>query len=178
MNIVEFGPGYTPAFRYSEHVEDRLDAGANYIGIDVSRSDIKEIKRREGVSLVVGDLGKIPLKANTADELWLLNVFSGRLINNPTILPDGRSITVLSVRRFFEEMVRVLKPNGNIIIGEWAPRIGKIDWIKDYDYEQYGLSKQVYERETLQDFANLQGIRFGIIRNDTPPFFVVLSKTS
>lgn len=178
MNIVEFGPGYTPAFHYSEQVEERLDAGANYIGIDVSRNDIKEIKRREGVNLVVGDLGKIPLKDNTADELWLLNVFSGRLVSNPTRLPDGKSITVLGIRRFFEEMVRVLKPNGTIIIGEWAPRIGKIDWIREADYEQYGLSKLVYEGETLQDFANLQGIPIDIIRDDTPPFFVVLSKTN
>jgi len=177
MNIVEFGPGYCPAFHYSEHVEERLDAGANYVGIDISRNDIKTIARRDGVNLVVGDLGKIPLQDNTADELWLLNVFSGRLVNSPTRLPDGTSRTILGVTRFFEEMVRVLKPNGTIIIGEWAPRIGKIDWIHEANYEQYGLTKQVYEGETLQDFASLHGIRYGIIREDTPPFFVVLSKT-
>ena len=178
MNIVEFGPGYSPVFKRSREVEERLDAGANYVGVDVSRGDIATIARRDGVSLVVGDLGKIPLKDRTADELWLLNVFSGRLINNPTRLPDGRSITVLGTRRFFEEMVRVLKPNGAIIIGEWAPRIGKIDWIREANYEQYGLAKQVYEGEALQDFTSLHGIRFGITWEDTPPFFVVLSKTN
>lgn len=178
MNIVEFGPGYCPAFHYSEHVKARLHAGVNYVGIDISRKDIKEIKRRERVNLVVGDLGKIPLRDNTADELWLLNVFSGRLVNSPTRLPDGTSITALGTRKFFEEMVRVLKPNGTIIIGEWAPRIDKIDWIREANYEQYGLTKQAYEGETVQDFASLHGIRFGIIRKDTPPFFVVLSKTN
>ncbi len=178
MRIVEFGVSSTPVFRYSEDVGKKIESGATYVGFDINRKYIGTISREEGISIALGDMGKIPLMDNIADEIWVLNVFGGDFVNIPEKMPDGSIAYTLGVGRHFREMTRILKPGGKIYIGEWRPRISDSSWMKNDDYSEYGLSKKVYEGEALQEFVEQHGFRFGHIWKDTPPFFIELTKSA
>ena len=130
---------------------------------------------------MVGDLFSIPLQDEIADEVWLLNVFGSSVEDEPITLPNGALWHTLGFSLYFTELARILKPNANLIIGEWyPPREKKVDWLMESDYKSFGLSRHVYTERAFEQFASDYGIRFvlPISVSVTTPFFIVLTKTA
>lgn len=176
MRIVEFGPSSNPIYEYSERIANKLELGTTYVGIDIKSKSFRDTSQEERGRFVLGDLRKIPLLDFVADEIWLMNVFGGDFTNSPERLSDGSLRYTLGISKYFQGMTRILKPGGTIYIGEWYPRIHKVDWIKEADYEEYGLTKEVYEGENVKAFLKEHEMSIEQIEEDIPSLFVVLTK--
>lgn len=101
----------------------------------------------------------------------MLHVLGGNLKTKPNVMPGGV--------RHFTELTRILKPHGNLIIGECLSRIRDVNWLLEENYDAYGLSKQIYLGETLKEFIDKYGIRFDSIINKVfQPFFITLTKST
>ncbi len=174
--IVEIGPNCNPIYDNSGRIREALISGTRYIGIDIRPDDFKYINNEERSNFAVGDLKKLPIADAIADEVWLLNVLGGDFVNSPERLEDGGLRYTLGSSGQFKEMVRVLKPGGIIYIGEWYTRLHEVDWIKEEEYGKYGLTKQIYEGDSLKDFLKQHKMSLSYIHKDTPPFFVALTK--
>lgn len=187
MTIVEVGPSYFSILSLSEVTRNKVKTGAVYIGIDLNQEDLLELRKREvrrsggKICPLVGDLGAIPLQDNTADEVWIVNVLGGTLVNKPIVLPNNTKKYELGWGRYFTELSRILKPNGELFIGEWAPRIRDTKWLMDENYNDFGLSKHNYEGRALEDFTGQYGISLDVISGwdrRNPPFFIALTKSA
>lgn len=172
MTIVEVGPGSAPLYNRSWDARERIEKGAAYIGIDLDPRNVKDIHRGYGLC---GTLPTLPLVANCADEIWLLNVFGG--LNNRPAMQDGRFVYQLSAYPYFEELNRILKLGGKTYIGEWCPPIShSVNWLHEGDYSNLGFEKEVYIGERFEEFVKRYGIVYGYLWEDVTPFFTVLTK--
>lgn len=75
--IVEVGPSMVPAYVISREIRDKIERGASYIAIDYDDKKLETVKREEISKAIAGDLGNLPIKNESVDEMWLLNVFGG-----------------------------------------------------------------------------------------------------
>ncbi len=201
--IVEIGPNINPVHRFSEEVAQKIRSGALYLGIDVDKEAfrreavakeieeiretlatisalLKDVKKPERVKerFVVADVKKLPLHDASVDEIWLLNVFSG-FKNRPEIAADGAQFYHLGLGHIFTELVRVLKKDGMIHIGEFYPRHSERSLlsIADEDYSDLGLEKKAYKGDDLSKFLLEHQMRpFGIHKSVATPFFITLTK--
>jgi hypothetical protein len=176
MNIVEFGSNSNPIVDYSRRIEKILKSGSTYTGFDIDEKAVSLVTPREGMRISVGDMGKIPLENCSVDEIWVCNVFGENIMNSPGKMSD--EIYASEAKKYFREMTRILRTNGKIYIGEWYPRITNPNWLKNSDYSGYGLTKIIYEDKNLQEFMNQHELRTIYTYEDTPPFFIELTKTT
>lgn len=186
MLIVEIGQGVRPIYEYSGEVKRKLDAGATYVGIDLDQPSATyvNIDRDKGCYFgLIGDLNRIPLVGGTASEIWIANVFSGAIRKK---LHGGyyTLVNYTNTEEYFRELHRVLKPNGVVNFVEWLPRVFNIDWLHKTDYIKFGFAKKVFSGKSVHRFIDRYEIAPKAIAlgescvDDTPPFFVTLTKTS
>jgi len=194
--IVEIGPAGlygsgTPASNFSRRIKDSINDGALYIGLDSKEEDLRKFMESRAwkydiQQALVGDMAHLPLADGSADEIWLLNVFSNLDIR-PEIQADGTQTWRINMSSFYKELSRVIKPKGEIIIGELGfpmGGIGAVDYLTDVDFEQFGLKKAVYRGENFVEGCKRLGIieRLREIIKENPftkgvdPFFIILSK--
>ncbi len=194
--IVEIGPAGqygsgTPASHFSRRVRDNIDQGALYIGVDSKEEDLKKFMQSQTLEYdvqqaLVGDMAHLPLADESADEVWLINVF-GNLDIRPEVTADGTRTWRINMQQFYRELARVLKRQGEIIIGELGHPVGGIgatDYLKNVDFEQFGLEKHLYIGENLVEACKKLGIteklreiiKEGRHSDNLEPFFILLNK--
>jgi hypothetical protein len=145
-NIVEIGPSSNPAFNlFSNKTFDNIGNGVTYTAVDCDPKALEEFKHYYGDKgeILEGSLKKIPLPENSADQVWLMNVFGG-FQNPPQRLPDGTLQYTLGLGGTFEELTRITRIRGEIYIGEIYPPIGNVSWLADKDFSAYVLEKIAY----------------------------------
>jgi len=187
QTIVEIGPSINPIFElFSENKTfKKIGKGLRYIAIDCDKKELKKFKKlfnKKEYEAKIGDLRDLPLKSDSVDQIWLMNVFGG-FQNNPKKLPDGTLQYSSGYYDIFQELSRVLKPKGKVYIGELAPPIGKgVEWLTDEDYSGFGLEKKVYKGyKEVKSFVERMGgeaIRYGLPYFGRPNslFFIELIK--
>jgi len=185
QTIAEIGPGPNPVFELFENETfKKIGEGSTYIAIDCSQEEIEKFKNnfnQKGCEAIMGDLRDLPLKSDSVDQVWLMNVFGG-FQNKPKKLPDGALQWSLSLNDVFQELARVMKQKGKVYIGEINPPIGNIAWLTDEDYSDFGLEKKVYKGyEEVKSFLEKMGGRKSISyflqhERDYLPFFIELTK--
>ena len=125
QTIVEIGANY-PIYEMFEGNESmrKIKEGAPYIAINYNKEDLKTVKENKLGQAIVGDIKELPLKNNSADQIWLMNVFSDfqHILKKQ---PDGSKGYTMGLDDVFKELARVVKPGGKIIIGEVYPPITK-----------------------------------------------------
>jgi len=98
----------------------------NCVGIDISKSLIK-IGQEKGINIKYGNITKIPFKDNTFDS-----IFSVRCFINLSFVEK-----VIAM----EECLRVLKPNGHLILYEGVKRgveaINRLPFMKPLKINEY-----------------------------------------
>lgn len=76
--IIEIGPQTCPIYIGSREIEQQIKDGASYIGIDVSEEDLRTVNRERVGRAIAADLAKLPLRDNSVDQMWMLNVMGDR----------------------------------------------------------------------------------------------------
>lgn len=181
MNIVEIGPNRIPVYAYCQYVADKLSMGATYLGIDIKEEDLKDLFRPLRIPnvpmLICADLKHLPLPDNFADEMWLMNVFGG-LVNKPKRLPSGGTVTHLGLGQFLDEVTRVVKPNGTVVIAEYYKHNGGL-WLTAKNYSDLLVRTASYAGNQLPDFFKAYGIKEHVHIDYDPldlPFAVSLKR--
>lgn len=130
--ILEVGPFGTPIYRSSKVVADEIERGALYIGIDKDRQYLLSVLYHS----VVGNLTNLPVMDSSADEVWLMNVF-------------GTIATSIDANSYFNELARIIKPNGSIYVGElFTPA----KWVTQIDFSNFGLERKFIRGRRALDF--------------------------
>jgi len=175
--IIEIGVGNFSAYDISHKLDEEIKNGAEYIGVDLNKEEL-EIVKDGGQEAVIGDLSKLPFKDNSADEIWLNNVFGSgpRLISWRN--SKGGWTYDLGAGKYFKELARVTKPGGEVIIGEYIYPVNDVDKIVDWDYEKFGFDKEVFGGEKLKVFLEKHKISSNLAKygNAKHPFFLVLKR--
>ncbi len=123
--------------------------------------------RRHAGQFVCGNVTRIPLTDGIADEVWLMNVLGE---DDKPLEPE--------LSQAFGELVRILKPEGKIIIGElYTPA----RWLLNYDFQKLRLQRQVFAGDGATSFIEEYGITAWITRHFfipeiKDPFFMTLSR--
>lgn len=183
--IAEIGPGFNPVHKlFKNEIFEAIGKNSTYIAIDCDPEELKHFKDhfKEGYP-VEGELRRLPLKNDSVDQMWLMNVFGG-LKSVPQKLPDGATRTIIGFAGIFEELARVVKKNGKIYIVEIYPPIGNVLWLADKDYSNCGLEKNVYKgRDEVVSLLDKMGYPkcnidhlFNERDVDYVPFFIELTK--
>ncbi|MBU1164978.1 class I SAM-dependent methyltransferase [Patescibacteria group bacterium] len=181
--IVDIGTGNNPAYQWSEKLLEKVEQGAKYICIDCEEEDVLKNPKVQGEDWVVGDIRKLPIKDKSADQIWLLNVFSD-FKNLPDIKEDGTKSYNMGLTDVFEGLERTLKDNGRIVIGEtYTPSRGAAGGLAEADFSDCGLEKKVYKGEELDKFFEDNKIPIEYARDyeeERPehkqPYFMELTK--
>ena len=172
--IVEIGPNLNPIPELSQKILERIEAGSPYIAIGCDEEEIIPSARNKAFPgpAVVGDLVDLPLQDGVAGEIWLINVF-GRLELAPNV----------NIDKCFQELARVTKAGGKVIIGEFSPRSGALDEFEyrdliTNDYHKFGFEKTVFQGQNFQNFWRQNQIPMSVLETVKPenPFFLVLAK--
>lgn len=170
--ILDIGAGETPIYLRSEAVMEKIKNGARYVGLDVDREELR--KGLDGRDSILGDFSRLPLKEDSADEIWIMNIFGGDLTRSDGSLDYYR----VDMGRYFDELIRVLRPRGVIHIGELYTPIRPVDWVVNTDYNSLGLEKGVYAGERTVEFLREHRMHpEGAIFGSDSPFFVTLRRT-
>lgn len=86
----------------------------------------------------------------------------------------------LKARNCLREVARVLKVKGRAVIGELYPPMihTDVNWMPEADYEDMGLTKEVFEGEDFVKFLeeNKMNLSLAKIAGADRPFFLVLKK--
>jgi hypothetical protein len=109
--IVEIGSSYNPVFElFRNETFENIGSGSTYIAVDCDPKALQEFRNRYGQKgrTLEGDLRDIPLPEESADQVWLMNVFGG-FQNTPKKLPDGTLQYTLGLGGVFEELTRIVK---------------------------------------------------------------------
>jgi len=161
MRIVEVGPHYTPIYEYSPVIRDRIRTGSSYIGTCPSNKWIDyTIEKIKGVGgeFIEGMIQKLPLESDSADEIWVMDVFGSWYFKYDVKKTQDGFVCSREedFHKAFHELARVLKPRGKIIIGELlTPHVQ----ILDEDFSHYGLTVE----EFFQGNQTVElGTRYGI----------------
>lgn len=175
--IVEIGTASSLRWT-SRAIQEKINNGAKYIGVDINESNLRDLKE-DGKSVVVGDMMHLPLKNSSANEIWALNVFGENVdyfYGQPTDTMSGK---MFSFNKSLEELARVIKSDGKIIIGETMTPAAKL---LNLDYAKFGFEKKVFMREKLEEFLKENGMPIAIAtklnmsRQGQPSFFLELTK--
>lgn len=172
--ILEIGPGVVSAPTVSEEVFERLKNDELYIGIDYFAGQLP--KHPKFGEYVAGDLIDLPIRSNSADQIWLMNVFGEGDHKWRSVDYDEWELR----DRFLHELSRVLKPDGTVIIGEYnTPAV----WLLDKDLKKFGFKKEVFLKEKVWEFIEKYRITnewvircFGQLQMGAEPFFIALKK--
>jgi ubiquinone/menaquinone biosynthesis C-methylase UbiE len=186
QTIVEIGPGINPIFELFENETfKKIGKGSKYIAIDCDQEVIKKLKfqnsfKQKGYEAMKGDLENLPLKNDSVDQIWLMNVF-GNLQNNPKKLHDGTLQYSSSAHGIFQELTRVVKPKGKVYIGEIILPVKDVAWLLNADYSGFGLEKKVYkgDKEAGSFMEKMGGMPITYFLKDKHnylPFFIELTK--
>ena len=182
--IVEIGPGYNPVFElFRNETFENIGSGSRYIAVDCDQNVLQRFRDHYGQKggALEGDIRDIPLPDESADQVWLMNVFGG-FQNRPKKLPDGTLQYTIGLGWVFEELARIVRRNGVIYIGEIYPPCGNVSWLADEDFSDYGLEKIAHKgHDEVKSFMEKMGGRRAIIdslkdADDYLPFFIELSK--
>ncbi len=175
--IIEIGVGRYPVYEYSAKLDEEIKNGAEYIGVDLSQKELEVVKERTDKA-VIGDLGKLPFKDNSADEIWLNNVFGGGIKPIFWRNSEGSWSHILGADKYFKELARVTKPGGEVIIGEYIYPVWEVDKIIGWDFKEFGFDKEVFDGENFNVFLEKHKINshLGEGGNAKHPFFMVLKK--
>lgn len=171
--IVEIGPGHNPISSLSDSIVGSDDV---YICIERSPFILKSQQVR-------GDLAHLPLKDESTDQIWAMNVFGEQHADFPAVYDPFYSqfreklILPRSTEVFFLEMARVLKPSGKVFIGEiYTPP----PLLPEVDFSFYGLSKEVLIGDSYDRFVEVH--KLGKIKETMIEFsgrdayFLILTK--
>jgi len=180
--IVEIGPNHLPVYRiFNEESIQAIGKDASYIAIDINQEELEKARIGDRGQGVIGDIRELPLADDSADQIWMMNVFGG--FENRPHHKDGKSVYNLGLNDVFKEMARVIKTKGKIYIGEtYAPMRGNLEWMADEDYSEFGLEKEAYKgAEAVRNFLEKKGLNELLLSNlkDTEefkPFFMILQK--
>ena len=177
--IVEIGPGINPVYWISEDISKDNQV---YVGIDISK---KALKENITGSEIQGDLESLPLKPESVDEIWLMNVFGGIIIYDASIHGEeytwpsrdksGQLIIPSQYLQYFIELARVLKPGGVVHIGEYYDP-DETEWIREVNYENLGLEKEVFTGKKRHKIPSSLLSMFLDHRPDC--FFMILKKVA
>ncbi len=172
--ILEVGPGkITGMPTYSREVLNRLENGVFYIGIDYFKSKLPTYNKFG--EYVLGDLIGLPFKKNSVNQVWLMNVFGGGDRRNRPPEWDKYSVR----NKFLAELARVLKPGGQIIIGEDNT---PAEWLREMNFREFGLDEEIFTGTKIDEIIQKYGLSSSLSdRFDRPntwgePFFTVLTK--
>ena len=182
--IVEIGPSINPVFElFRNETFENIRNGSTYIAVDCDPKELQKFKDHYGQKgrTLEGDLKDIPLPEESADQVWLMNVFGG-FQNTPKKLPDGTLQYTLGLGGVFEELARIVRRNGVIYVGEIYPPCGNVSWLADEDYSEYGLGKKAHKGyDEVRSFMEKMGGRRALVDSlkeddDYLPFFLELVK--
>ena len=175
--LLEIGASHWPVFTWSETALRSLRRGMLYINVENFRPKSGLVKSTGLGEDILGDLETLPVSSESADEVWVSNVFG--LQAKPTN----------TTKNYFNELSRVLKPDGRIyIVGWYTPRDSA--WLQKEDMAQYNLqTEDIFDQEKLLEFIDRFGItenvskylKVGDIPQDVIPFksfVMVLKKTA
>ncbi len=184
--ILEIGPNRSPVYKLK-----RESPSLNtYFNMDDNIEALNQVRIRWATGReVLADMYRaIPLKEESVDEIWLMNVIGENGIDGynyfePLMLRSGREVFSRPACILFQEMTRVIKNTGTIYIGEYYTP-PQPSWLTDRDYSQFGLQKKVYMGEracrTFQREHKLGNeISFGFKdpkQGGNKSFFLVLKK--
>ena len=197
--IVEIGPAGmyglgTVATSWSRKIEEDINKGAIYIGLDAKPEELKRHSKDNIYLPVAGDMGKMPFPDNSVDQIWIMNVFSG-FHHLPDLVKgeDGRvhQVWVSGISKYFQELSRVIKPDGKIIIGEFGVPIGgpgAVDYLLDNtDYSRFGFLVNIYVDDNLKEGLKENGFNENLgeiaksvnekADENLRPFLLTLSKS-
>ncbi len=162
--ILEIGHGGVP-FMNPKLLEKILGEGKVYIGIDIepeavdSLKSLKEVFKGNIVNLQ-GSAENLPLKDNTVNKIYLYNFFGdpriGLLQTPLNDIEVNHQFEIM--KKYFSELVRVLKPEGEIYLVEiyTPPPILKNERIIDF-FKSLGLTikRILTEKDSIINFLNL-----------------------
>jgi len=171
--ILEIGPGTFPILKVSEKVKQKIAKGAAYVGVDLGedgRIDTERFNRATAShgKIVIGDLKSLPIKSDSANEIWALNVF-GKLERE-----------VNKKEKYIQELTRVLKSGGRVIIGEYYGSAISTAWLANFDFDEYGFISTRLEDDQMRAFLKKEGLPswfadFGYGPGQKP-FILILTK--
>ncbi len=77
FTTVEIGPDGLPIYKLFKNNETmkRIDEDVSYIAVDCDENGLKGYNALEKGEAIVSDLKNLPLKDNSADQIYLMNVF-------------------------------------------------------------------------------------------------------
>ncbi|OGD83070.1 hypothetical protein A3A54_00210 [Candidatus Curtissbacteria bacterium RIFCSPLOWO2_01_FULL_39_62] len=167
--IVEIGPGIVNAPKISETLLRRIKYGAVYIGIDYFADELHRDSFDVG-ELVVGDLIDLPISSGLVEQIWMMNVFSDGDHKRRSVQYTDSQL----YEHFFNELARVLKTDGTVIICDYYGDTVPIGWLRTKDYSRFGFKMRSYSRGTAYQFIEKHGITPQV--SDDDPFFITLTK--
>lgn len=147
--ILEIGASYWPVFTWSEAALNKLRNGFVYLNVEYFKPNSGIVKSTGLGKDITGDLKRLPVSTECANEVWVSNVFGlhGKLTDE--------------TRDYLRELSRVVKPDGSVYIVEWYTPRGTV-WLQSEQLEQYGLeTEEIFTQEKLLEFID----KFGITRN-------------
>jgi SAM-dependent methyltransferase len=164
--IVEIGPSSNPVFRlFRNETFENIGSGSTYIAVDSNPKELQKFRDSYGQkgNTLEGDLRDIPLPEESADQVWLMNVFGG-FQNIPMKLSDGTLQYTLGPSGLFEELARIVRRNGVIYVGEIYPPMGDVSWLADEDFSGYGLEKRAHKSyDEVRPFMEKMGARTALV---------------
>ncbi len=176
MNIVEIGPGLLPIHERSDVVRDAVRAGT-YTAVEISKDKTHpSVWEMVNGRFIEADINRsLPLKRESIDQIWLMNVFGGFTFV-PRVSRNGRTTTwSLGYDGVFRKLARAVRPGGQIIIGEtYTPTpIGNLD------FSEFGLETELFIDERFHEFKERYGFHSHEHKYESKrekPYFLVLTK--
>lgn len=177
MNIVEIGPGLLPIHQRSDVVREAVRGGM-YTAVEISRNKTHpSVWEVVNGRFIEADVNRsLPLKRESVDQIWLMNVLGFGFTYVPRVSKDGRTTTwSMGYDEVFRKLARAVRPGGQIIIGEtYTPtRVGSLD------FSEFGLETELFIDERFHEFIERYGFHshehnYGSRREK--PYFLVLTK--
>src|SRR3989344_905372 len=151
--IFEIGPLEVNGIPYLfEEIEETIKSGVLYVAVDRFRDQLPDDEFGENI---VGELENLPFKSDCADQIWLMNVFGEDQFSWRS---SGDEWKIRN--RYLQELLRVIKPDGMVIIGEGnTPAV----WLLGEDFTRFGLKKEVLFRERAREFIRKYRITNDIV---------------
>lgn len=168
--ILEVGPGYAAVPTFSKDVLNSLRNGTYYVGMDYFRGELPSHYVRFG-DYILGDLISLPFRSGSFDQVWLMNVFgAGRRKHLSLQLKEG------ATNRYLSELSRVIKPAGQVIIGEDNT---PAEFLREIKFTDFGFDREIIPVDDLSERFKITSSRSNLYyqpRFGVLPFFIVLTK--